>query len=162
MSHTTMITGPERRRRWRLDEKLAILKAAFAPGAAVSEVARRRELSRGLPVEPYVYAEWKIRRVGIDYRIDLDGHYYPAPHHYMRSQVEVRIAARSVEMFFKGERIAAHIRQATCGKHTTLTEHMPKTHRTYANWTLEGITGASGKPGAVQTPRRRHPARTKR
>jgi transposase len=48
MSHTTIITGPERRRRWRLDEKLAILQEAFAPGAVVSEVARRRELSTAL------------------------------------------------------------------------------------------------------------------
>ena len=48
MSHTTIITGPERRRRWRLAEKLAILQEAFAPGAVVSEVARRRELSTAL------------------------------------------------------------------------------------------------------------------
>lgn len=35
--------NPERRRRWRDDEKLAILEEAFAPGACVSEVARHWE-----------------------------------------------------------------------------------------------------------------------
>ncbi len=48
MSHMTIITGPERWRRWRLDEKLSVLQEAFAPGAVVSEVARRRELSTAL------------------------------------------------------------------------------------------------------------------
>lgn len=48
MSQITLLTGPERRRRWRDDEKLAILEEAFAPGACVSEVARRWEISSGL------------------------------------------------------------------------------------------------------------------
>lgn len=67
----------------------------------------------------------------------------------MRAQVDVRIAARSVEIFFKGERIAAHMRQATCDKHTTLAEHMPKTHHAYADWTREGIMAAPDKIGAA-------------
>ena len=33
-----------------------------------------------LPVEPYVYAEWRQRRVGLDYHVDVDGHYYSVPH----------------------------------------------------------------------------------
>lgn len=43
-----MLTGPERRRRWRDEEKLAILEEAFAPGACVSEVARRWDISTSL------------------------------------------------------------------------------------------------------------------
>ena len=27
-----------------------------------------------LPVEPYVFAEWRIRRVGLDYYVDVDRH----------------------------------------------------------------------------------------
>lgn len=38
--------GPERRRRWSVDEKLRIVREAFAPGARVSDVARRRDVSR--------------------------------------------------------------------------------------------------------------------
>ena len=48
MSRITLLTGPERRRRWRDEEKLAILEEAFAPGACVSEVARRWDISSGL------------------------------------------------------------------------------------------------------------------
>ncbi|WP_432654038.1 transposase [Sinorhizobium fredii] len=43
-----MLTGPERRRRWSLEDRAQILAEAFAPGAVVSEVARRFEVSTGL------------------------------------------------------------------------------------------------------------------
>jgi transposase-like protein len=43
-----VITGVERRRRWRLEEKLRIVAESQQPGASVSEVARRHEMSRGL------------------------------------------------------------------------------------------------------------------
>ncbi|MEX2746284.1 transposase [Rhizobium mongolense] len=48
MGHAVFLTGPERRRRWSLDDRAQILAEAFAPGAVVSEVARRFEVSTGL------------------------------------------------------------------------------------------------------------------
>src|SRR4051812_14134818 len=46
-----------------------------------------------LPVEPFVYAEWRRRRVGLDYHVDVDGHYYSVPHRLLREPVEARITA---------------------------------------------------------------------
>ena len=43
-----IITGVERRRRWRPEEKLRILADLDEPGAKFAEVARRHEVSRGL------------------------------------------------------------------------------------------------------------------
>ena len=43
-----IITGVERRRRWRLEEKLRIVAEVEQPGASFAAVARRHELSRGL------------------------------------------------------------------------------------------------------------------
>jgi len=43
-----IITGVERRRRWRPEQKLRILAELEEPGSTVSEVARRHEVSRGL------------------------------------------------------------------------------------------------------------------
>jgi transposase len=43
-----IITGVERRRRWRADEKLRIVAEAEQPGASFAAVARRHEISRGL------------------------------------------------------------------------------------------------------------------
>ena len=43
-----IITGVERRRRWRVEDKLRIVAEADAPGAIISHVARRHHVSRGL------------------------------------------------------------------------------------------------------------------
>ncbi|HEY0182811.1 MAG TPA: transposase [Rhodopila sp.] len=43
-----IITGVERRRRWRLEEKLRIVAEVEQPGASFADVARRHEVSRGL------------------------------------------------------------------------------------------------------------------
>ena len=47
MARVEVITGPERRRRWSDEQKRAIVSASFAPGAVVSEVARRADVSSG-------------------------------------------------------------------------------------------------------------------
>jgi transposase len=92
-----------------------------------------------LPVEPYVFAEWRARRVGIDYHVDVDHHFYSVPNRFARHEVEIRLTARTVEVFFKGERIAAHLRNSGNGKHTTVPDHMPSSHRRYADWTIDRI-----------------------
>ena len=43
-----IITGVERRRRWRLEEKLRIVAETERPGACFAEIGRRYEVSRGL------------------------------------------------------------------------------------------------------------------
>jgi transposase len=98
-----------------------------------------RPALKPLPAEPYVYAEWRARRVGLDYHLDIDGHYYSVPYRFAREQVEVRLTARTVEVFRKGERIAAHLRTSGNGRHTTVPEHMPSSHRRHADWTIERI-----------------------
>ncbi len=98
-----------------------------------------RPMLKPLPVEPYIFAEWRIRRVGVDYHVDVDRHYYSVPYRFAKDQVEVRLTARTVELFAKGERIAAHLRSSGNGKHTTVQEHMPSSHRRYADWTIDRI-----------------------
>jgi len=43
-----IITGVERRRRWRCEEKLRIVAEVERPGVSFNDVARRHEVSRGL------------------------------------------------------------------------------------------------------------------
>ena len=74
MSQVHVITGPERRRRWSDDQKRAIVAAAFAPGAVVSEVARRADLCTSLiyrwrrefAAAPRGFAEVVVSAVGDD------------------------------------------------------------------------------------------------
>jgi len=42
-----VITGPERRRRWSEERKRAIVAESLAPGAVVTDVARRADISAG-------------------------------------------------------------------------------------------------------------------
>ena len=44
MARVEVITGPERRRRWSEEQKRVIVAASLAPGAVVSEVARRADV----------------------------------------------------------------------------------------------------------------------
>src|SRR5215813_1707358 len=100
-----------------------------------------------LPAEPYVYAEWRQRRVALDYHVDIDGHYYSVPHHLLRQQLEARITARTVELFHKGQRVACHLLSGARGRHTTVPEHMPSAHRRYAGWTHERILSEAARIG---------------
>jgi transposase len=47
MSRVEVLPGPERRRRWSAEQKRSIVAEAFAPGASVCEVARRRDVVSG-------------------------------------------------------------------------------------------------------------------
>ena len=95
---------------------------------------------RPLPAEPFVYGEWKINaRVNIDYHIELDGHYYSVPHRLVRTVVELRVTATTVEILSGNQRVAVHPYSARRGAHTTTAEHMPATltkrkHRPSAGW----------------------------
>jgi transposase len=61
------------------------------------------------------------------------------PHRFARNEVEARLTPRAVEIFLKGERIAAHLRASGNHRHTTGSEHMPSSHRRYADWTVEAF-----------------------
>ena len=98
-----------------------------------------REALKQLPAEPYVYAEWKECRVGLDYHVEVKKHYYSVPYPLLRETVWARITARTVEVFHRGKRVAAHVRSSSNRKHTTVREHMPSSHRRFADWTPESL-----------------------
>jgi transposase len=94
-----------------------------------------RPAMKALPTTRYEFAEWKKALVGIDYHVELDGHYYSVPHGLVRQKLELRFTATTVSCFFKGKRVASHMRSAKRGAHTTLPEHMPDSHRKHMQWT---------------------------
>jgi transposase len=106
-----------------------------------------RPALKPLPAAAYEFAEWKACRVGIDYHVEVASHYYSVPHRFLRAEVEARLTTRTVEVFLRGERIAAHLRGGGNHKHTTLSEHMPSSHRRYAGWTLDRIRADARRIG---------------
>jgi transposase len=97
--------------------------------------ATERGVLLPLPAEPYVYAEWRRCRAGLDYHVELYGHWYSVPSRLVREEIEARLTERTVELFHRGTRIACHIRSSLRGRHSTIPEHMPSAHRRYADWT---------------------------
>lgn len=98
-----------------------------------------RPAMKPLPAQPYVYAEWGYARVNIDYHVEVARHYYSVPHALVGKQLDVRLSANTVELFYQGKRIASHRRSSRKGQHTTVPAHMPKAHREYARWTPQRL-----------------------
>jgi transposase len=48
MASVEVLAGPERRRGWSIEQKQAIVAAAFEPGAVVRDVARRADVTSSL------------------------------------------------------------------------------------------------------------------
>jgi transposase len=55
----------------------------------------------------------------------------------VKQEIELRFTATTIECCHQGKRIASHARSYRKGAHTTLTEHMPKSHQKYLGWTPE-------------------------
>ena len=106
-----------------------------------------RPALRPLPEEHFAYAEWKKARVNVDYHVEVEGHYYSVPYQLVSQQLDVRMSAQTVECFAKSKRVASHLRSFQRGAHTTQTQHMPRAHREYAEWTPERLVQWSQKAG---------------
>ena len=101
-----------------------------------------------LPATDYVFAYWKQCRAGIDYHVEIDKHYYSVPYTLVRQELWASYTASTVEVFYRGKRVAVHRRGPPNRGHTTLPEHMPSSHRRYADWTIERIMREAAEIGS--------------
>jgi transposase len=111
-----------------LNEERPIRRLGVTRRALLEELDRPH--LKALPSEPYAFAE---------YHVEVEAHFYSVPYRFARHEVEVRLTPRTVEVFVKGERIAAHLRSSGNHRHTTVPAHMPSSHRRYADWTVGRI-----------------------
>lgn len=104
-----------------------------------------------LPERAYEYAEWCRCGVGRDYRVNVDEHTYTVPYRLVRKTVDIRLTATTLEVFHRGERVAAHVRSYVAHEDTAVAEHMPPAHQKYVGWTRERIVkwGAEIGPSAA-------------
>ena len=72
-----------------------------------------RSALKALPQEPYEYAAWKECRAGLDYHVEVEKHYYSVPHTLLREKLWARLTERTVEIFHRGKRVAAHMRSSS-------------------------------------------------
>ncbi len=118
-------------------------------------VTRRRLLEeidrpalKPLPTTPYEFAEWKHCRVGIDYHVEVAApllqRALSLPARRSRGAADGAHASRFSS---KASGSPAHLRGGGNHKHTTLSEHMPSSHRRYAGWTIDRIRADARRIG---------------
>jgi transposase len=109
-----------------------------------------RPALKPLPLEPYAYAEWKKAKPHIDYHIEAHGFYYSVPYQLAKKEMEVRITQHTIEIFYKGKRVASHQRSYDPSKrYITLRQHMPTSHQKYLDWTPDRIIRWASKTGGA-------------
>jgi hypothetical protein len=91
-----------------------------------------------LPRFPYEPALWKQAIVRNDYLVSDGQNKYSVPFDLIGEQVQIRLAKNTVEVFFKGDRVASHQRIATFQTQPVVKpEHMPEKHRRYLRYNAD-------------------------
>lgn len=102
-----------------------------------------------LPPSRFEYAEWKRARVNIDYHVVFDEHFYSVPYALVHEEVWIRATSASIEVMHAGARVTSHLRSSQRGRHTTLRERMPSSHRAHAEWSPSRILAWAAKTGSA-------------
>lgn len=122
-----------------LNEHIAVLVADLNSRVMKRYGKSRRdlfdELDRpaliALPNDRFIHGDWSKAHVKLDYHVPVDHHDYSVPYQRATDEVEIRLSAATVEVFFKNKRCASHVRSFEHGGVTTNLEHLPVSHRKY-------------------------------
>lgn len=84
-----------------------------------------------LPASPYLMKEYAMGTVYKNSHVYLskDKHYYSVPYYYLRKKVKIIYSQNKVEIYYKYKSIAIHDRNRTPNQYTTVTDHLPESHR---------------------------------
>ncbi len=132
----------------RLLEELNSKPFQKLPGSRRSlfETLERAAL-KPLPGTAYEPADWLKVRVALNIHIRVAECHYSVPYQLVKKQVQVRLSARTLEVFYKGERVAAHPRSHRPGHYTTVKTHMPEGHQRHLEWTPERLVRWAAETG---------------
>ena len=100
-----------------------------------------------LPQHPFEFSQWKKVRVGINYHVEFERHFYSAPYALIHRELEVRATSSLVQIYKEGQRIFSHPRSFKENDYTTCRDHMPPSHQKYTEWTPERILSWAEKDG---------------
>jgi len=122
---------------------------------------------RSLPTNRYIYKQFKLATVGVDYHVELEGSGYSVPYQYLGKKVEIIYSSTSVIINHTGRTVAHHSRQTQAYHDSTLLEHMPSEHQyQYEKWNPKRILTWANNIGVNTTAlmesimqKRSHPTR---
>ena len=101
-----------------------------------------KEFMRPLPREPYEPAIWSPDlKVGNDYLVSDGVNKYSVPYDLIGEKVNLRLTPNTVEVFFRGSRVAVHVRSKVFRRDPVVKqEHMPVEHRMYLGYNEKEFT----------------------
>ena len=100
-----------------------------------------REFMKPLPTVPYEPAVWTPElKVGLDYLVSDGKNKYSVPFDLIGEKVVLRLTRNMVEVFYRGTRVAAHLRSRTIQREPIVkAEHMPPEHRKYLTYNADNF-----------------------
>jgi transposase len=104
-----------------------------------------------LPDLPYEMRQTRVCTVMKNCHVCLaeDKHYYSVPHQYMGKKVKVLYNETTVEVFYKYQKIADHVRDKRRHKYTTDKEHLAINQKYVASWSHEFFVTQGNKISSV-------------
>ena len=101
-----------------------------------------KEFMLPLPSEPYEPAIWSPDlKVGNDYLVSDGMNKYSVPYDLIGEKVNLRLTSNTVEVFFRGSRVAIHVRSKVFHRDPVVKpEHMPMEHRMYLSYNEKEFT----------------------
>jgi transposase len=88
-----------------------------------------RPALKPLPARRYQYATWKKAKVHLDYHVEFERRYYSVPYRLIGKTVDLRLTRHMVEVFYRGQAVATHLRQSGARRFITDPAHRPDRHR---------------------------------
>ena len=84
--------------------------------------------------------EWATAKVNPNYHVQVDYKFYSVPYGYVREDIDVRITADLIELYFKDVWIVSHPRiKKSEDPYATNLDHMPDNHRVYLDHNPENL-----------------------
>ncbi|MFZ9661914.1 MAG: IS21 family transposase [Chitinophagaceae bacterium] len=126
-----------------LNAAVKLLLQAYNNQALRGEESRLKQFEEmeknellSLPDLPYEMRHVKVCTVMKNCHVCLteDKHYYSVPHQYMGKKVKILYNESTVDIFYKYEKIAAHVRDKRRHKYTTDKEHLAANQQYVAGW----------------------------
>lgn len=112
-----------------------------------------KSLLSPLPADPFDIKHYKKVTVMKNSHIQLreDHHYYSVPYRYIGEQVKLIYSRKEISVYFKGERVAYHLRNYQKYKYTTVKDHLPSQHQFVMDWSPEKfLSWAAGIDAVVK------------
>lgn len=91
-----------------------------------------KDYLKPLPLTPFEICTYKTAKVNIDYHVSVDKMNYSVPCAYVGQYVDVKLSDSMITIFYKGTKIAEHIRlKGRRNQYSTIEDHLPEEHKLF-------------------------------